>query len=349
MLIVLDSNIFVNDFRMNGSAFAVLFETLSSLRAKLLIPEIIVDEVMNKYREMLSSTVQQLNKTDVLFYKMTGRQLVQRLSEDDVDQLVSDYKKYFTQKTNQIKAKIEPYPRVSHEDIVKRCLQRRKPFKSDGNGYRDALIWETILNAARKYGTAIVFITDNATDFSDKEGNFFHRDLLIDLDERKIQRDRLLYCRSISNLAQLFLTIDEEFKNTLNRDQHPNLNVRGFTTSTLSKLLNNASVNVHQSRSIDFKTPLYIKELIQVIGASIFEVRRLNDNKIIIFSNAEVILKAQYPISFTSWPLEDNVDVIPVYSNRHMMISFSIVYDERSNKVLSEELGLIIPAEVLGD
>jgi hypothetical protein len=39
---------------------------------------------------------------------------------------------------------------VSHDAVVERALERRQPFDTAGhNGYRDALLWETVLELLR--------------------------------------------------------------------------------------------------------------------------------------------------------------------------------------------------------
>jgi hypothetical protein len=41
---------------------------------------------------------------------------------------------------------ILPFPRITHEAVVKRALQRRQPFDPEGkDGYRDTLLWESLI------------------------------------------------------------------------------------------------------------------------------------------------------------------------------------------------------------
>jgi len=53
MRIVIDTNIFCEDYYLRGSNFRVLLDGLNSLPGTLLIPEVVVDEVVNRYREDL--------------------------------------------------------------------------------------------------------------------------------------------------------------------------------------------------------------------------------------------------------------------------------------------------------
>jgi len=84
-----------------------------------------------------------------------------------------------------------PYPQVSHETVTRRALARRKPFtgtKRGTVGYRDSLIWESVVGLAEKGDEEpIAFVTSNTADFSlDRAGRELHRDLAVDLKWRDI-------------------------------------------------------------------------------------------------------------------------------------------------------------------
>lgn len=65
-----------------------------------------------------------------------------------------------------------PTPEVEHGDLLRREFYRQKPFKPDGTGYRDALIWHTILDYAEaEKPERIYFVTANTTDFASKDGS----------------------------------------------------------------------------------------------------------------------------------------------------------------------------------
>ena len=58
-------------------------------------------------------------------------------------------------------------PQVSHADLVERDLSSRKPFSPTGKGYRDALIWESVVELCTDLTDAdtLIFVTDNKSDF----------------------------------------------------------------------------------------------------------------------------------------------------------------------------------------
>lgn len=61
-------------------------------------------------------------------------------------------------------ATLPAMPNVPHERLVRRDLGREHPFKESGAGYRDALIWESVIDAAEP-GLRTAFVTANHRDF----------------------------------------------------------------------------------------------------------------------------------------------------------------------------------------
>lgn len=49
--------------------------------------------------------------------------------------------------------RILDYPDTQHEVLVSRAVTRIKPFDEEGEGYRDAMIWETVLELASEVDT----------------------------------------------------------------------------------------------------------------------------------------------------------------------------------------------------
>lgn len=101
----------------------------------------------------------------------------------------------------------EDFPDIRHGIVVKRALQRKKPFKADGStGYRDYLVWQTCLEVARRYANEeIHFITENTRDFADQnDRDKLHPDLLADLTEMKIPESRFFYWNSLRNFIDKY-------------------------------------------------------------------------------------------------------------------------------------------------
>lgn len=215
MLIFLDSNIICSDYKMKSPSFEVAQRV-----GTIVLGQIVVDEVCNKYRENLEEkaaktrkAIQDLN--DLLF---TPHIVWNELDVSDACSKYKDFLEMFIIESGMTIA--EPYPNDAHEIIVQRALQRKKPFKADGStGYRDYLVWLTCLKVAKSYSSEeIHFISGNTRDFADSnDTKKLHPDLLADLAEMNIPETRFFYWNSfrsfIDNYAKQKFESIEERKN----------------------------------------------------------------------------------------------------------------------------------------
>ncbi len=81
-----------------------------------------------------------------------------------------------------------PIPPISHGSIIDRIYERKAPFGKSENrkdsGYKDFLLWSTVLELARaNSGQKVVLVT---ADQGFWEGDALHRDLAADADEMDI-------------------------------------------------------------------------------------------------------------------------------------------------------------------
>lgn len=78
---------------------------------------------------------------------------------------------------------VMPLPVTSHAALMSRDLSGRRPFKRNGTGYRDALIWLSFVEwLEREHApqTEVYFVTANRSDFAALSGTL-HPDLKADL------------------------------------------------------------------------------------------------------------------------------------------------------------------------
>lgn len=117
---------------------------------------------------------------------------------------------------------ILPVPSVTQQQLLERALKRRKPFNPRSNGYRDALIWETILEYGRKHpGERVAFLTTNVKDFCDN--GKLHPDWVQDLRDSGLPTD----CVTVFTTLQSF--IDQE---VMPRLPAPHKSFAEYTTKT---------------------------------------------------------------------------------------------------------------------
>lgn len=198
MIIFIDSNILCSDYYMKNYKFELINRV-----GTIVLGEIVIDEVCNKYKEQLKEAVSMVDKNIKNINKLISDHIsIDNISIDSEVQKYRDFLEMFSFQNGMTIA--EEYPDVSHKEIVRRALLRKKPFKQDGStGYRDYLVWLTCITLARTYTSEeIHFITQNVNDFSDlNDKKKLHNDLLNDLRKANIDNSRFYYWTSINEFV----------------------------------------------------------------------------------------------------------------------------------------------------
>jgi predicted nucleic acid-binding protein len=162
--VVLDSNAVILDLRASAEPWRRLLRAVRDGRARVYLPAIVVDEVLahrsNRFQPDVANAVTAL------------RALVETRADPLIVELFGE-REHVT---------ILPYPDTPHRAVAGRALARRRPFDAKGHdGYRDTLVWETVLALARALpGAALVLVSQNRKDFADAAGRL-HGDLRDDV------------------------------------------------------------------------------------------------------------------------------------------------------------------------
>jgi predicted nucleic acid-binding protein len=159
--VVLDTNILVANFRP-GNALRRLLDGARTGQLELLIPDLAIKEAVNKHREQSEKAVRELDRAAAE---------LRRLGIADLDPAPITpkaacvvYEARLRRALTDARARILPTVNVPHDRLIDRALARQKPFDHRGAGYRDALLWETILHEART--APLVFCTTDRGDFT---------------------------------------------------------------------------------------------------------------------------------------------------------------------------------------
>lgn len=208
MIIVLDTNIFCRDFYARGTQIQLLLKM-----GNIIVPEIVFDETLNKHREKI---------------RETGSAALKKLEEYNrlaCDEIKIDFETKYAAEDAQFEDFLtnllfshdaypsEDYPNVEHKIIVARALSRKKPFKPDGReGYRDYLVWRTVLEIVKGNADPIHFVSENPKDFADEnDKRKLHPDLLEEMQQFQIDSTKLTYWSSLKDF------IDEVVKPELQK------------------------------------------------------------------------------------------------------------------------------------
>lgn len=179
----------------------------------IVVPEIVFDETLNKHREKIREAGSVAQKK----LEEYNRLACDEIKIDFETKYVAEDAQYEDFLTSLLLSNCayppEGYPDVEHKIIVARALARKKPFKPDGReGYRDYLVWRTVLEIVKGNAGPIHFVSENPKDFADEnDKRKLHPDLLEEMKQLQIDSTRLTYWSSLKDF------IDEVVKPELQR------------------------------------------------------------------------------------------------------------------------------------
>lgn len=214
MKIALDTNIIHQDYGLTGQRILKLYEASKRLGYELVIPEVVVDEVLNQYCRDLESAHSAFSKSVSQLRKLTElKNKIQFEATDFVREQCGAFEAVFNQRIKELGITILPYPSVAHKKMVAKDLKRIKPFKEDSKGYRDALIWETVkenlIPSKRLFDECqIILLSENTKDYG--EDGKLHPDLEKELEDIGFEWEVV---ELVSNVEAFFKNrIDPEFE-----------------------------------------------------------------------------------------------------------------------------------------
>ncbi|HTE85228.1 MAG TPA: PIN domain-containing protein [Dehalococcoidia bacterium] len=201
MLVVLDTNIFCADFKLVGGRFRTLLAAVDAGIHRLSVPEIVIDETVGKYASAVDagfgSAQKALNDLDRLYPKQPT------LDERLRDAAKEDYRPWLLGTLRDHSCRVLPYPDVPHSEIAQRAIARTMPFRDKKqDGYRDTLVWLTILDLVKTSADRIAFVTSNKHDFA--AGDQLHEHLSDDLVRVGLRANSVKLFTSLESFVEEF-------------------------------------------------------------------------------------------------------------------------------------------------
>lgn len=366
MTIILDSCIIYNDPFLKSARIENLCASAIAHGITIALPCVVFDERINQYRENIEESIGQLKKKAKEYNRLTDDLCngLHNLQIPNVKDLVDKYKLALKNRLDNLNISILNYPDTNHRDIVRKDLLGIKPFKKKGEGYRDALIWETILKYLKPATTLlddpqIIFVTENTDDFFNKEKSGLHQQLIDELKKKGFSENAVVAYKSIgevlknvispmqetldkvreelkevpyigtTNLNQFFASeAEEKLKDTLNDDENWNI-IRLLNHS----ILENPDV-------VDFNLNKFMIE----------DVRKIDEKKILITMKGEAEVqiegfmdKSDYWIN-DGFP-EDNISASD-WNDYYMSVSLGRVFSIRGSIIVNPFLTEIESSDI---
>ncbi|MBL7558995.1 DUF4935 domain-containing protein [Olleya sp. YSTF-M6] len=193
MNIILDSNIIIQDFRLKSSDAILFLNNFSINKTKCFISKVTYFEVLNNFEKQLKQKIVKIESQLNSIKRQTDNPPFD-FDENYVDNQLNIYKAYLDNKLKEFKISILPLPMIPHQKILEQILKEKAPFNGSDSGYKDFLIFHSILESITKYNSDVVFIS-NDNDFGEK-------DIYPDLEELNQSKSKIILRKSLKEINQ---------------------------------------------------------------------------------------------------------------------------------------------------
>lgn len=231
--VFIDSNIIYNNWYLASSNFLLLANLIKNSSTTLLVSEIVCQEVQNLYVKGLSEAVAQSKKSHKNLEKFfhEKNEFVSPVNSYDFKDILNSRFEAFIEFVG--------FANISNQIVVERAIKQKLPFRQNEKGYRDTLIWLSLLEnlSQKNESDEVIFISENIDDFYLKNETRFHDDLQADL-----------IAGNIKCSIKPFLTLPD-FLETIKLEEE------AFSTEKVSEYVNEIE------REITYATEEYLSDL----------------------------------------------------------------------------------------
>jgi hypothetical protein len=168
MHIVLDSNIYAADYRMNGVAFQSLFEYLRRTESRLVLPNAIREEVVIDYGRRLKAGAKAFEDAWRKYHHLDLHGDFRDFEKPDGKYAMTRLRRHLMNPTEGIKPIYVPEITGTflHEAFM-RGVHRTRPANDNGEELRDVILWLWTLAYSDDAGTEVAFVSNDNTFWAD--------------------------------------------------------------------------------------------------------------------------------------------------------------------------------------
>jgi len=204
MLVTIDTNVLFGDHLLTGAGATVTRRSSTQLGFDLVITEVVLAEAQGKFKERIEKARGQVKALSKELSELGLEPLISELPQPKMDEAVQKYRGAMETLFPQ-RARFE-FPDIPLQILVERAVLKKRPFREEDKGFRDTLIWLSLLAQMKASGESLVFITNDEGFRKDKGTNDVHPDLLSDLARENIQPERFILYRSLNEFVEKFIS-----------------------------------------------------------------------------------------------------------------------------------------------
>lgn len=129
MRLVIDaSSLIGSSMVLNSSEIRSIFAAAQDAGIIITIPEVVVDEVNNHYREKLSSLRQKAIDASARYYSLARTVTATAFADEEFDQSVCEHRSMLLKLVSGSGGSILAYPEVPHKELATLDIAKVKPF-----------------------------------------------------------------------------------------------------------------------------------------------------------------------------------------------------------------------------
>lgn len=183
-VVILDTTTLSKALGLGSADWLRLLSLSETKLIELIVPELVLMEAGRQWEERFHESSAAINAAHD-----KRAETLQDFGLESSDRFVESHNlsrsSYVSEKSavlSRYKARVAPLPATSVRQLVELDLDRRKPFSGDGKGFRDALIWETVVELSNAEVPPIFFVSNNTKDFCNGQGKL-HEHLVATLND----------------------------------------------------------------------------------------------------------------------------------------------------------------------
>ena len=197
---VLDANTVIAEQYGASAHMRALLSASSAVGFQVHLPKVALEEIAAKYERELSKNAKEADKNLSRLSWLLGRSIDSPMEGFDPKEETRAFREKLLSHLGMTESHIIDYPDTLHETLVKRATSRKRPFDDNGSGYRDAIIWESVLELATQVKGPIVLVTKDK-DFRERSSNL-HGDLIKDLERLGLPEDKVILATDLASLVE---------------------------------------------------------------------------------------------------------------------------------------------------
>ena len=315
---VLDANTVIAEQYGASAHMRALLSASSAVGFQVHLPKVALEEIAAKYERELSKNAKEADKSLSRLSWLLGRSIDSPVDGFDSKEETESFRKRLLSHLGMTESRIIDYPDTPHETLVKRATSRNRPFDDNGSGYRDALIWESVLELAQQVKGPIVLVTKDK-DFREGSSNL-HGDLIKDLERLGLPEDKVILATDLAGLV----------------DQHVRPNLGKLPWESPLQFLARDGFNLADSIALillgafsgkeweqpelgipwEYESPT-LDMIADVSGLTVLDVRQLNSSEVLVKVEANVIAEFVVLVYKPDWHTSDDRGIIVVEFDRN--------------------------------